>query len=300
MAAAASVPPQNNVLETVMIKKFLTKLRNFWMEPLRLEISATANRNIICRRRNDQEYENRRKFDDPAHLDRFGYKAYSQNDEDGIIQEIFKRIGTTNKTFVEFGVQDGLESNCHFLLFTGWKGLWIEGDGIFFKRLQEYFSKPLLANRLTAINRFITAGNINGLIGVEGKTTGEIDLLSIDIDGNDYWIWEKINCIQPRAAVIEYNAKFPPPCEWVMEYNAGHVWDGSDNHGASLKSLELPGDRIGYSLVGTNRNGVNAFFVKKELAKGLFAEPATAENLYHAWGEGYVSSGHLTKKYIGH
>jgi hypothetical protein len=299
MAAAASVLPQNNISEAVMIKKFLTKLRNFWMEPLRLEISATANRNIICRRRNDHEYENQRKFDDPTHLDRFGYKVYSQNDEDGIIQEIFKRIGTTNKTFVEFGVQDGLESNCHFLLFTGWKGLWIEGDGIFFKRLQEYFSKPLLTNRLIAINRFITTDNINDLIGVEGKITGEIDLLSIDIDGNDYWIWEKINCIQPRAVVIEYNAKFPPPCEWVMEYNADHIWDGSDNQGASLKSLELLGDRIGYSLVGTNRNGVNAFFVKKELAKGLFAEPATAENLYHAWGEGYVSSGHLTKKYIG-
>jgi hypothetical protein len=293
------MPPQNNVSETVMIKRILTKLRNFWIEPLRLEISATANRNIIYHRRNDQEYENRRKFDDPAHLDRFGYKVYSQNDEDGIIQEIFKRIGTTNKTFVEFGVQDGLESNCHFLLFTGWKGLWIEGDEIFFKRLREYFSKPLLANRLTAINSFITTDNINELISVYGKTTGEIDLLSIDIDGNDYWIWEKINCIQPHVVVIEYNAKFPPPCEWVMEYNAEHIWDYSDNHGASLKSLELLGDRLGYSLVGTNMNGVNAFFVKKELAKGLFAEPATAENLYHAWGQGYVSSGHLTKKYIG-
>jgi hypothetical protein len=248
---------------------------------------------------NNRQYENQRKFDDASHLDRFGYKVYSQNDEDGIIQEIFKRIGETNKTFVEFGVQDGLESNCHFLLFNGWKGLWIEGDKEFFKRLREYFSKPLSENRLTAINAFITADNINKLIGEDGKISGEIDLLSIDIDGNDYWIWEKINCIRPRVVVIEYNAKFPPPCEWVMEYDQNHVWDGSDNHGASLKSLELLGRRLGYTLVGTNGNGVNAFFVRAELAKGLFAEPATAENLYHTCGNGYISSGHVTRKYIG-
>lgn len=276
-----------------MIKRFLTKLRDFWWAPI-YKIPAS-----LCRR-NDQEYENQRKFNDPLYLDRYGYKVYSQNDEDGIIQEIFKRIGTTNKTFVEFGVQNGLESNCHYLLFTGWKGLWIDGYEKFFKHLQKYFSEPLSTKQLTAINAFITLENINKLIGEDGKINGEIDLLSIDIDGNDYWIWEKITCVNPRVVVIEYNAKFPPPCEWVMEYNPKHIWDYSDNHGASLKSLELLGSKIGYSLVGTNRSGVNAFFVKKELVKNLFAEPMTAENLYHAWEVSmYASSGHTTKKYIG-
>jgi hypothetical protein len=85
----------------------------------------------------------------------------------------------------------------------------------------------------------------------------------------------------------------------VLEYNPNHIWDGSDKHGASLKSLELLGHRLGYSLVGTNMNGVNAFFVRKDLCKGLFAEPATAENLYHARGRMYISNGHVTKKYIG-
>jgi len=249
--------------------------------------------------RNDQDYENKRRMEDPLHLDRYGYKVYSQNDEDGMIQEIFNRIGTTNKTFVEFGVQDGLESNCHYLLFNGWKGLWIDGDKECFKRLQEYFAKPLSTGQLTAINAFITLDNINTLIGKEGKINAEIDLLSIDIDGNDYWIWEKIDCIQPRVVVIEVNPKFPPPCEWVMEYDANYIWHGSDKHGASLKSLELLGAGLGYDLVGTGRNGNNAFFVKKELAKGLFAKPATAENLYHTWGPRYVSSGHQAKEYIG-
>ena len=277
-----------------MINTILRKVRNFLIAPLMLQISR-----INCRSRNDREYENKRKFDDPLHLDRFGYKVYSQNDEDGIIQEIFNRIGTTNKTFVEFGVQDGLESMGHFLLFNGWNGLWIDGDKKCFKRLQEYFAKPLSSGRLTAVNAFITIDNINEIISEGGKINGEIDLLSIDIDGNDYWIWEKIDCIKPRVVIIEYNAKFPPPCEWVMEYNPNHVWDGSDKHGASLKSLELLGKRLGYTLVGTNNNGKNAFFVKTDLTKGLFAEPATAENLYHVGGHLYVSSGHPSKKYIG-
>ena len=152
-------------------------------------------------RRNDTEYENQRRIEDPLHLDRFGFKVYSQNDEDGIIQEIFRRIGTTNKTFVEFGVQDGLESNCHWLLFNGWKGLWIDGDTECFRRLQKHFEKPLSTGRLKALNAFITVDNINKLIGKDGNINGEIDLLSVDIDGNDYWVWEKINCIQPRVVV---------------------------------------------------------------------------------------------------
>ena len=252
--------------------------------------------------RNDAKYENQRRMEDPLHLDRFGWKVYSQNDEDGIIQEIFRRIGTTNKTFVEFGVQEGLESNCHWLLFNGWRGLWIDGDTKCFRRLQKHFAKPLSTGRLQAINAFITVDNINKLIGKDGNINGEIDLLSVDIDGNDYWIWEKINCIQPRVAVIEYNAKFPPPCEWVMEYDPNYVWnDGSDLHGASLKSLELLGSRLGYTLVGTSSiAGNNAFFVKSELTQGLFAEPATAENLYHPMGcDRYISSGHITRTYIG-
>ncbi|MDR2793757.1 MAG: hypothetical protein LBB61_08865 [Treponema sp.] len=309
-----------------MIKRFLTKLRNFWIAPLRSDISGLGvlisgirseiggirsdisglgalivgiHNKLLYDGRNGPYWENRRRFDDPLYLDYFGYKVYSQNDEDGIIQEIFRRVGTTNKIFVEFGVQDGLESNCHFLLFNGWRGLWIDGDENNVNRLREFFSKPLSEKRLTAINAFITTDNINKLIGEDGNVNGEIDLLSIDVDGNDYWIWEKIHCISPRVVVIEYNAKFPPPCEWVMEYDPNHIWDGSDKQGVSLKSLELLGNRLGYTLVGTNTNGVNAFFVKKELAKNLFPEPATAENLYNAWGKIFVGSGHPTKKYIG-
>jgi len=135
-----------------------------------------------------------------------------------------------------------------------------------------------------------------------GYLHGEIDFLSIDIDGNDYWVWKAITCVSPRVVMVEYNAKFPPDFEWVMKYDANHIWEYDDEQGASLKSFELLGRELGYQLVGTSTNGVNAFFVKQELAGDLFPLPATAENLYHSWGGlGIIPyiSGHPAKKYIG-
>ncbi|MDR2563160.1 MAG: hypothetical protein LBC98_04380 [Prevotellaceae bacterium] len=251
--------------------------------------------------RSDGEYNAKRRLEDSIYLDGFGYKVYSQGDEDGIIAEIFNRIGTTNKKFVEFGVQDGLESNGHFLLHKGWQGLWIDGNKKFIRNLRNYFAVPIAKKQLTVINVFITTENINKIIGNQGSTEGEIDLLSIDIDGNDYWIWEAITCIKPRVVVIEYNAKFPPAHEWIIEYNENHIWDSSDKHGASLKSLEILGSQLGYRLVGTSRTGINAFFVRNDLAGNLFPEPATAENLYNiANNVIFFTNGHPSKQYIGH
>jgi hypothetical protein len=252
--------------------------------------------------RNIDEYENKRRLDDPAYLDRYGYKVYSEADEDGIIAEIFRRIGVTNKKFVDFGAGDGLLSNSHFLLHQGWSGLWIEGGKEACRKMTEAFALPIRQNRLKIVNAFITKDNINELIGGGGGINGEIYFLSIDIDGNDYWVWKSITCISPRVVMIEYNAKFPPDFEWIMEYDENHIWDGDDEQGASLKAYENLGRELGYQLVGTSTNGVNAFFVKKELAKDLFPQPATAENLYHSWGGMKIIpyiSGHPAKKYIG-
>lgn len=213
-------------------------------------------------------------------LEQYGYKVYSQNDEDGIIQEIFRRIGVTNKTFIEFGVQNGLESNCHYLLFQGWNGLWMDGDGEAIREIQKRFYPVLKTGQLACKRAFITRENINQLISEQGFS-GEVDLLSIDVDGNDYYIWEAVTAVSPRVVIIEYNGKLPPDCDWKMAYHAYHVWEGSDWHGASLKALERLGERLGYQLVGTGLVGVNAFFVKKEIAGNLFYKPATAEALYN-------------------
>ncbi len=205
---------------------------------------------------------------------------YSQNDEDGIIQEIFRRIGTTDKRFIEFGVQNGLESNSHYLLLKGWSGLWIEGSGAYVKEIYGRFRPVIKSGQLKVKNAFITRDNINELF-VSENFTGEIDLLSIDIDGNDYYVWQAINAVKPRVVVIEYNGKFPPDLNWKMAYNSKHIWEGSDWHGASLKAFELLGHDLGYQLVGTNLRGVNAFFVRSDLTDDKFISPATSENLYN-------------------
>ena len=213
-------------------------------------------------------------------LEPYGYKVFSQNDEDGIIHEIFDRIGTTNKVFIEFGVQDGLESNSHLLLHYGWSGLWIEGSEVYCDEIAIKF-KPVIENgQLRVCNAFITKDNINELF-IKNGLSGEIDLLSIDIDGNDYYIWDAIKEVNSRVIVVEYNAKFPPDLEWCQAYDASHVWMGSDWHGASLKALEKLGRNKGYRLVGTNLRGCNAFFVRNDLIKDLFYKPETAEALYN-------------------
>lgn len=218
---------------------------------------------------------------DPKALESYGYKVYSQNDEDGIIHEIFRRIGTKNKTFIEFGVQNGLESNCHLLLFYGWRGLWIEGAENCCREMEIKF-RPVIENgQLKVANRFITKDNINEIFMEEGYS-GEIDLLSIDIDGNDLYVWDAIKVVNPRCVIVEYNGKFPPDLEWKQAYNPTHIWRiETDWQGASLKAFEILGRNKGYQLVGTNLRGCNAFFIRNDLISDLFYEPATAEALYN-------------------
>jgi hypothetical protein len=219
-------------------------------------------------------------YADAKRLERYGYKVYSQTDEDGIIDEIFKRIGVTSRKFIEFGVETGLENNTLFLLYQGWQGLWIEADKPSCEAIDVKFREVIDNGRLRVINSFVTAENINSLIA--GSSIGlDIDLLSIDIDGNDYHVFEAIECIRPRVLVIEYNAKFPPHIKLVPPYNPENVWRKTDYMGSSLKSFELLGLQQGYQLVGTNICGVNAFFVRQDLAKNCFAGPATSENLYN-------------------
>jgi hypothetical protein len=215
----------------------------------------------------------------PKRLERYGFKVYSQQEEDGIIQEIFQRIGTTDRRFVEFGVENGLENNTIKLLLEGWRGLWIDGNDKYITEIKNRFEDVLENGRLTAIQAFITVENINELIGSWGN--GEIDLVSIDIDGNDFHIWQALAAVTPRVVVIEYNAKFRPPLSIVQNYSAEFVWSGTDYFGASLEALTRLGRRLGYSLVGTNLCGSNAFFVRTDLVGDKFHSPFSAETHYN-------------------
>lgn len=221
----------------------------------------------------------RPRYADAKRLLRYGFKVYSQCDEDGIIQEIFNRIGTSNRTFVEFGVEAGQECNTVKLLVDGWHGLWLEASSAFVAQIRTNFRAFLDDRKLTVNEAFVTAENINSLLE-RGDITGEIDLLSIDIDYNDYWVWKAITAVNPRVVAIEYNATLHPPLSLVVPYDPKRGWDGTNYFGASLAALVQLGRSKGYRVVGCNFSGTNAFFVRDDVAGNLFLDPATAEEHY--------------------
>lgn len=216
---------------------------------------------------------------DPKRLERFGGKTYSQNDEDGILAEIFRRIGAPHRTFVEFGCGDGMENNTVCLLAQGWRGLWMDGGDDNAGRITGAYRPLISAGILQFRQAMIHRDNIDSLIASAGLGP-EIDLLSIDLDGNDYYLWEAIACVSPRVVVAEYNGKFLPNHDWGTIYDADYMWDGTDLMGCSLARLNGLARRKGYQLVGCNLSGSNAFFVRDDLASDRFAVPATPEHLF--------------------
>lgn len=219
------------------------------------------------------------KYANSKRLNKHECQVFSQYGEDGIIQEIFNRIGTTNKYFIEFGVENGLESNTTNLLYKGWKGLWLEGSKTDYDKVNTTFSDMIGTGQLTIKNEFITAENIESLFKAGGAPT-DLDLLSIDIDYNDYYIWEAISTYNPRVVITEYNSTFRPDTHFVVNYKADRVWDKSSYFGASLLAFEQLAEKKGYCLVGCSYAGTNAFFVRKDLVGDLFEAPYTAENHY--------------------
>jgi hypothetical protein len=200
-------------------------------------------------------------------------KVTSQNGEDGVIEAIFARIGTTNKFFVEFGVGDATECNGAYLLEQGWTGLMMDGG--------HDSRNP----RATIRREFIVAENINALFAKYGVPR-EFDLLSIDIDGNDFWVWREI-AARPRVVVIEYNSNVPADVSVAIAYEPMFISDGSDYFGASLLALVELGRQKGYTLVYCERAGVNAFFVADEaLPRGF--QPQSLEKLYRPPNYNYM------------
>jgi hypothetical protein len=191
---------------------------------------------------------------------------YSQNGEDGIIQAIFGMIGETNRYYVEFGVEDGFQCNTRYLRkHRGWTGLLMDSD----------HDDP----SINLHRQFITADNVEALLDGYGVPE-RFDLLSIDIDGNDFWVWKAIERHVPRVVVIEYNACFPWSESKTIPYCPDFRWDRTDYYGATLQALVHLAAEKGYTLVATDNCGVNAFFVQEQLANSVFRVRAP-EQLYH-------------------
>ncbi|MDP9268921.1 MAG: hypothetical protein M3P27_11445 [Acidobacteriota bacterium] len=214
----------------------------------------------------------------PATLNDAEFRVFSQWGEDGLIEFLLNKVPIANKVFVEFGVENYLESNTRFLLVNRqWSGLVMDGSAenvAFIRRDPIYWGYNLKAEC-----SFVTRENINELLTQHG-ISGDIGLLSIDIDGNDYWVWEAIDCVSPRILVCEYNSLFGRSARVTIPYTPSFTRrEAHFSHlyyGASLAALHALGRRKGYSLVGSNRAGNNALFVRDDLAGDLPVAPADA------------------------
>ena len=190
----------------------------------------------------------------------FEQQIFSQNGEDGIIQEICKRLEMKTGFFVELGTGDGSENNTRLLLESNWEGIWIDGDSNSCKIAEEDLVKFTSDGRLKVYNEHIDAENINQVIRHK-NISEKIELLSIDLDLNTHHVWENIDCLQPRVLIIEYNGFFPRNMKWSAEYEPDKSWDGSINMGASLEHIITISKDKGYELIGCDITGTNAFFV---------------------------------------
>ncbi|MDQ2082189.1 hypothetical protein RA307_18525 [Xanthobacteraceae bacterium Astr-EGSB] len=196
------------------------------------------------------------------------FRVFSQWGEDGIIDWLVDQIALPNHRFVEFGVENFREANCRFLMQNrNWRGLVFDGSTENMKALRS--ERMFWMHDLTATTAFITADNINGLIEAAGFG-GPLGILSIDIDGNDYWVWKAIDCVQPAIVICEYNAvlgdRFALTIPYAPDFQRLNAHPSGQYFGASILALRQLGEEKGYDLVGTNTNGVNAFFVRKDLA----------------------------------
>ena len=199
----------------------------------------------------------------------YEFKVFSQNGEDGIIQFLIQNTEIKNKIFVEFGVETYKEANTKFLLLNnGWSGLIIDGD----KDAMEKIASSDLHWKydLKSIGNFITKDNINEIIKSAG-IEGELGLLSVDIDGNDYWVFENIDCINPQILIMEYNSMFGDTHKISVPYDENFV--RSQKHysnlyyGASIAALCDIANKKGYDLVGSNSFGNNLFFIRHDCNK---------------------------------
>jgi hypothetical protein len=232
---------------------------------LRLQYQDLARRGEVFRKFQDVEF-----------------RCYSQNGEDGILLYIFSILGTTNRKVVEICAGDGIECNAANLLVNhGWSGLLFDGDAEQVARGRSFYST--CRNTWTApptfVNSWVTAEAVDALVANSGFS-GPIDLLSLDLDGNDYWIWKALECVTPRVVVLEFNAGCGPDVSVTMSYRPDFRLDYAVQPyrcGASLAAFVKLARAKGYRLVGVQSRGFNAFFVRNGIGDSVLPERSTRD-----------------------
>lgn len=224
------------------------------------------------------------------------FKVFSQWKDDGIIQFLVDYLDIDSKTFVEFGVENYTEANTRFLLMNNnWTGLIMDGSESNIQSAKEH--EIYWKYNLTALTAFITKENINTLIKDQGFE-GELGLLHIDIDGNEYWVWDAITVVSPVVVIVEYNSVFGPDKSWTIPYKTDFY--RGDGHysglyfGVSVSALCDLAEKKGYTFIGCNSNGNNAYFVRNDKIKGLQPVSASEGYVLSQFREGRDQQGNLT------
>jgi predicted O-methyltransferase YrrM len=219
-------------------------------------------------------------FQAPFHA--YEFSQYSQNGEDGLLLHLLAKVGTATHFMVEIGTEDGRECNsANLVLNFGWRALLVEMNAAAVSRGSAYFARCGVAERLQFINARALPESINALLA-EQQVPTEIDVLSIDIDSHDYWLWQALEGFKPRVVVIEYNASFGPERAVTVPYPAQSMNQPLHRyyHGASLAALCRLGIRKGYVLVGCDSRGVNSFFVRRDLAAAAALTPVSPQQAF--------------------
>lgn len=228
------------------------------------------------------------------------FKVFSQWGDDGIIDWIFSILKTNDPFFIEFGVQTYQESNTRFLLqHRNWSGLVIDGnlDYINFIKNDDIYWK----HSLTAINSFITKENINSLLS-ENSLKNDVDLLSIDIDGNDYWVFNELMSISPKVIICEFNGLFGVDKSVTVPYDPNFVRSAAHHSnlyfGCSITAIINLAKTKGYDFIGTNSNGNNAYFIRKDISADILSKLNDEPKIYlPKFRESRDASGNLS--YLG-
>lgn len=229
----------------------------------------------------------------------YEFKVFSQWGEDGIIQYLIKNIEIKNRTFIEFGVEDFLESNCRFLLMKDlWKGFVIDGSSANISRLQSsYF---YWRYHLHAKASFITQENVCDILS-ESNFDKDLGILSVDVDGIDYYLLLALSAWRPRIIIVEYNSIFGVDNSVTVPYNAAFVRANAHSsnlyYGASLLAFANLLNERNYALVGVNSMGSNGFFVRRDLLNERVVETLPADGFEHSqFREARDTQGLLTFK----
>ena len=269
-------------MQHIPIKRYFLRRFTKWLKRLFISESYSIKRLIKKWKKNDIPPLSSKEQKKHTGINRYESSLHSQNGEDGIIRYIFSVIGFESRYFVEFGFGAHQFNSLRLLLHESFEGLLMDGSEeqccIF-----NLSCKKMQLNSVLAVNAFIDVTNLQKLIA-QNNVPDEIDFLSIDVDGNDYWLWEILDCINPRVVCIEYNSGIGPDYSWSTPYSAD--FERFSAHpsgffaGASLKALESLGQRKGYRLVACDSTGTNAFFIRKDICAKEIITLSSKEAFY--------------------